>query len=99
MIVIARLAGGRAAESWRRRGGFASLRAAGARVRPARCGVSNDEWEYSTEGDLDPDLTEEAGYAHWEPTRRRLWTPTVLRIGTAVVLALLLGGVLLAVVR
>ena len=61
--------------------------------------MSNEEWEYSTEGDLDPDLTEEAGYAHWEPTRRRLWTPTVLRIGTAVVLALFLGGVLLAVMR
>ena len=65
----------------------------------ARCRVSKDEWEYSSEGDLDPDLTEEAGYADWEPVRRGLWTPTVLRIGTVVVLALFLGGVLLAVLR
>lgn len=61
--------------------------------------MSGDEWEYSSEGDLDPDLTEEAGYAHWEPARPRLWTPAVLRIGTALVLALFLGGVLLAVLR
>jgi hypothetical protein len=61
--------------------------------------VSNDEWEYSTEGDLDPELTEEAGYAYWDPPRHRVWTPTVLRIGTAVVLALFVGGLLFAVIR
>ena len=61
--------------------------------------VANDDWEYSTEGDLDPDLTEEAGYAYWDPPTRRFWTPTVLRIGAALVIVLLVGGLILAVVN
>lgn len=61
--------------------------------------MTNDGWEYSTEGDLDPDLTEEAGYAYWEPPTRRFWTPTVLRIVAALVIALLVGGVVLAAIR
>ena len=61
--------------------------------------MSDDDWVYSSEGDLDPDLTEEAGYAYWEPPRRRAWMPTLLRLGMAIVLALLLGSVLTAVVR
>ncbi|MPZ99570.1 MAG: hypothetical protein GEU80_09600 [Dehalococcoidia bacterium] len=56
-------------------------------------------WVESTEGDLDPDLTEEAGYAGWDPPPHRLWTPRLLRavavflivvmVGSVVVLALL----------
>ena len=61
--------------------------------------MGDEDWAYSSEGDLDPDLTEEAGYAHWEPPRHRAWMPTLLRIAMAVVLVLLLGSVLLAVVR
>ena len=61
--------------------------------------VANDDWKYSTEGDLDPDLTEEAGYAYWDPPTRRFWTPTVLRIGAALVIVLLVGGLILAVVN
>ncbi|MXW34280.1 MAG: hypothetical protein F4X26_09490 [Chloroflexi bacterium] len=60
--------------------------------------MADDGWEYSTEGDLDPDLTEEAGYAYWDPPTRRFWTPTVLRIVAAVVIALLVGGVVLAAI-
>ena len=61
--------------------------------------MSDGGWLESSEGDLDPDLTEEAGYAYWEPPRRRAWTPLLLRIGMAVVLAVLLGSVILAAVR
>ena len=55
---------------------------------------SDDGWEYSTEGDLDPDLTEEAGYAYWDPPRRPWW-PTLMRVGLAVTLALFVAGILL----
>ena len=61
--------------------------------------MSDDDWLESTEGDLDPDLTEEAGYAYWDPPRRRAWTPTLLRLGLAVVLVLLVGSVVFAAVR
>jgi len=50
--------------------------------------VSNDDWIESTEGDLDPDLTEEAGYAYWDPPRRR-WAPLVMR-GALVLMLLVL---------
>lgn len=61
--------------------------------------MGDDDWLESTEGDLDPDLTEEAGYGYWEPPRHRAWMPAVLRIGMAVVLVLLLGSVLVAAIR
>ena len=61
--------------------------------------MSNDDWLESTEGDLDPDLTEEAGYAYWDPPRHRTWMPTLLRLGLAVVLVLLVGSVVFAAVR
>ena len=61
--------------------------------------MSGGGWIESTEGDLDPDLTEEAGYARPEPPRRRAWLPPLLRIAMAVVLAALLGSVILAAVR
>ena len=60
--------------------------------------VADDGWEHSTEGDLDPDLTEEAGYAYWDPPTRRFWSPTMLRIVAAIAIALLVGGIVLAVV-
>ena len=56
--------------------------------------MSNDDWLESTEGDLDPDLTEETGYAYWDPPRRR-WVPLVTRAG----LVLLLAALVLASVR
>lgn len=51
-------------------------------------------WDWSTEGDLDPDLTEEAGYAWWDPPRRR-WLPTALRVLAFLMLLALLAAVLL----
>jgi len=59
----------------------------------------SDDWQYSTEGDLDPDLTEEAGYAGWEPPARRAWTPLLLRASLALVLALFVGSLLIILVR
>ena len=50
--------------------------------------MGDDDWEFSREGDLDPDLTEEAGYADWEPRRRRVWL-IVLRIVTILLVAAL----------
>ena len=35
--------------------------------------MADEEWVESTEGDLDPDLTEEAGYAGWDPPDRSGW--------------------------
>ena len=56
--------------------------------------MSDDGWRRSTEGDLDPDLTAEAGYADWDPPdRSRL--PSFLRIVMALVLAAFVGGLLL----
>ena len=58
--------------------------------------MGDDDWELSSEGDLDPELTEEAGYSDWEPPRRRVW-PIVLRIvGVLLVAALVVPVVLQA---
>jgi hypothetical protein len=53
----------------------------------------DDGWRVSTEGDLDPDLTEEAGYAGWEPPRRR-WGPLLLKVALALLLLAMILGVL-----
>lgn len=55
---------------------------------------SSSGWEESTEGDLDPDLTEEAGYAWWDPPRRR-WGPLLVKIGLALALLAILATVVL----
>jgi hypothetical protein len=62
-------------------------------------GMSEDDWIESSEGDIDPDLTEEAGYAYWEPPKHRAWGPVLLRIGIAFVLVLLVSSFVLAAVR
>ena len=54
--------------------------------------ADDDYLRYSTEGDLDPDLTEEAGYAGWDPPRRA-WLPVALRvIAVGVVVAIGVGA-------
>ena len=58
--------------------------------------MSDDRWRESDEGDLDPDLTEEAGYSGWEP--RRAWFPLVARAVLAFVLLVFLASLLLQVV-
>ena len=61
--------------------------------------MSDGDWIESSEGDLDPDLTEEAGYAYWDPPSHRVWGVVLLRIVMAIVLVALLGSVVLAAVR
>ena len=58
--------------------------------------MSGDGWRDSTEGDLDPDPTDEAGYADWDPPDRG-WLPSLLRVVMALVLAAFVGGLLLQV--
>ncbi len=60
--------------------------------------MSDGDWIESSEGDLDPDLTEEAGYAYWDPPHRA-WGAVLLRVIMAIVLIALLGSVVLAAVR
>lgn len=63
--------------------------------------MTNDEdndWRYSSEGDLDPDLTEEAGYSGWDPPRRRSGA-IVFRIVLAVTLICIVGGALSVLLR
>jgi hypothetical protein len=59
---------------------------------------TDDRWEVSTEGDLDPDLTEEAGYGEGEPTGRSAWW-LVYRIGLALGLAAMIGSALAVFLR
>jgi hypothetical protein len=55
-------------------------------------------WDYSSEGDLDPDLTDEAGYAGWDPSRRGGW-PLLYKSTMAVLLAALLFPIVLLLLR
>lgn len=52
-----------------------------------------NDWIESTEGDLDPDLTEEAGYSWDAPSRS--WLRPLLQAFAALTLLALLGGVIL----
>ncbi|RLT36146.1 MAG: hypothetical protein DWI59_00960 [Chloroflexi bacterium] len=56
--------------------------------------MADDGWRESSEGDLDPDLTEEAGYMGWEPPQRGGWR-IVQRVVVVLVLVVLIGGALL----
>jgi hypothetical protein len=56
------------------------------------------DWRESTEGDLDPDLTEEAGYGEWDPPSRAWW-PFALRLLGALALVTMLGTVVISVIR
>jgi len=60
--------------------------------------MSDDGWLESSEGDLDPDLTEEAGYGEWDPPRRG-WMLPVWRVLAVLLLIALLGGTLMVVLR
>ena len=54
-------------------------------------------WTESTEGDLDPDLTEEAQYGWDAPSRS--WMRPLLQAFAALALIAMLGSVLLTVAR
>ena len=56
------------------------------------------DWHESTEGDLDPDLTEEADYSGWEPPRRAWW-PVAFQVLGLVAIASVLGTVVIAAIR
>ncbi len=56
------------------------------------------DWRESTEGDLDPDLTEEAGYGDWEPPRRAWWPIAFQLLGLLALLSIL-GTVFLFAIR
>lgn len=59
--------------------------------------MNDDEggiWKQSTEGDLDPDLTEEAGYAGWDPPNRDWMRILVPAVTLLLLLAFALSGVL-----
>lgn len=56
---------------------------------------AGDGWVESTEGDLDPDLTEEAGYRWEAPERRNNWFPFVSRVVILLVVIALIGSVVL----
>lgn len=64
-------------------------------IRPEPDPEPGGGWLESTEGDLDPDLTEEAGYAGWEPSGTNVWFPTVAKVVGAVLLAALVLSVVL----
>ncbi|MDA0352196.1 MAG: hypothetical protein O3A10_08300 [Chloroflexi bacterium] len=56
------------------------------------------DWFESTEGDLDPDLTDEAGYGPWEPSKRSWW-PVALQVLGWLALISMLGTVALVFIR
>jgi len=58
----------------------------------------DSDWRYSSEGDLDPDLTEEVGYSGWDPPRRRLGG-LVFRVVVAILLICVIGGALSVLLR
>lgn len=55
-------------------------------------------WGYSTEGDLDPDLSEETDYSAWDPEPHRPWT-LAYRVFLAAGLLVLLVPLVLAILR
>lgn len=65
-------------------------------ARYARAMADDSGWRRSSEGDLDPDLTEEAGYAGWDPPRRSGWR-IVFRVLLVVVLLSIVASALMAV--
>jgi hypothetical protein len=57
-----------------------------------------DGWDYSSEGDLDPDLAEEAGYAGWDPPGRAGW-PLLYKATMAALLVALLFPIIWLLLR
>lgn len=59
----------------------------------------DDGWAESTEGDLDPDLTEEAEYEEWLPSESPSRMPLILRVGAALLLVAFLGPIVISLLR
>jgi len=60
---------------------------------------SDDGWAESTEGDLDPDLTDEAVYEEWLPSESGSRMPVILRVGAGLLILAILGPVVLSLIR
>lgn len=57
---------------------------------------AGDGWLESTEGDLDPELTEEAGTGAWDPLERRSnWLPFLWKVAALLLVFALVGSVVL----
>lgn len=56
------------------------------------------DWFESTEGDLDPDLTEEAGYGQWEPSRHTWW-PVASQLLSILALISIIGTIVIVAIR
>ncbi len=54
-----------------------------------------NDWTESTEGDLDPDLAEEAPYSAWDAPSRG-WVRPALQAFAALALLAFLGGAILS---
>jgi|GEM_PF-1940507 len=55
-----------------------------------------EDWVESTEGDLDPELTEEAGYLAWEPPGRgNNWWPFLWKVSAFLLVVALIGSAVL----
>jgi hypothetical protein len=66
------------------------------RYQPQDAPEPDDGWVESTEGDLDPDLTEEAGYLAWDPPgRRNNWLPFLWKVVALILVMALVGSVVL----
>ncbi len=61
--------------------------------------MSDDGWVESDEGDLDWDLTEEAGYGAWEPPAHRKLAPFVRRLALWLMLIAILGSVMVVLLQ
>ena len=56
----------------------------------------SDGWLESSEGDPDPELTEEAGYLAWDPPEgRRNWLPAVWKVVGILLVVALIGSLVL----
>jgi hypothetical protein len=61
--------------------------------------TEDDGWVESTEGELDWDLTEEAGYAGWDPPPHRKLGPAVRQVALWLMLIAILGSVLVVLLQ
>ncbi|MCK9486090.1 MAG: hypothetical protein M0R73_05220 [Dehalococcoidia bacterium] len=55
----------------------------------------DEQWIESTEGDLDPDLAEEAPYSAWEPRTGSNWFPFIAKVVAGLLAVMLILSVVL----
>ena len=57
-----------------------------------------DDWFESTEGDLDPELTEEAGYGDWDSPGRGWW-PVAFQVLSLLTIVSIVGTIVIVAIR